>query len=101
MKLLIIGNQDAVWGFALAGVRGEIVTTTEELNRALDVALADKEIGIVLVTGDVADLARQRVDMLRVRSAVPLVVEIPGPEGPRSDQLSLSEMIRRTIGVRI
>jgi V/A-type H+-transporting ATPase subunit F len=101
MKLLIIGNQDAVWGFALAGVHGEIVTTTGELNRALDAALADKEIGIVLVTGDVADLARQRVDMLRVRSAVPLVVEIPGPEGPRSDQLSLSEMIRRTIGVRI
>ncbi len=101
MKLLVIGNQDAVRGFALAGVRGQIVATAKELNRALDVALANGEIGIVLVTEDVADLARRRVDTLMVRSAIPLVVEIPGPEGPRPDRPPLSEVIRRTIGVRI
>jgi V/A-type H+/Na+-transporting ATPase subunit F len=101
MKLMVIGNQDAVWGFALAGVRGRIVTTAEELNRALDAALADKEIGIVLVTEDAANLARQRVDTAMVRSTVPLVVEIPGPAGPRPDRPPLSEVIRRTIGVRI
>ncbi|MBC8449902.1 MAG: V-type ATP synthase subunit F [Chloroflexi bacterium] len=101
MKLLVIGNQDAVWGFALAGVRGQVATTAEELNRALDAALSDEEVGIVLVTEDVANLARRRVDTLRVSSAVPLVVEIPGPEGPRPDRPPLSEVIRRTIGVRI
>jgi len=101
MKLLVIGNQDAVRGFALAGVRGQIVTTAEELNRALDTALADEEVGIVLVTEDVAALARRRVDTRMVRSAVRLVVEIPGPEGPRPDRPPLSEVIRRTIGVRI
>jgi vacuolar-type H+-ATPase subunit F/Vma7 len=101
MKLLVIGNHDAVWGFALAGVRGQIATTVEELNGALDAALADEEIGIVLVTEDVASLARQRVDTLMVRSTIPLVVEIPGPEGPRPDRPSLSEVIRRTIGVKI
>ncbi len=101
MKLLVIGNQDAVRGFALAGVRGQIVTTAGELNHALDAALADEEVGIVLVTEDVADMARQRVDTLRVHSTVPLVVEIPGPEGPRPDRPPLSEVIRRTIGVRI
>jgi len=101
MKLMVIGNQDAVWGFALAGVRGRIVTTAEELNRALDAAMADKEVGIVLVTEDVANLARQRVDTAMVRSTVPLVVEIPGPAGPRPDRPPLSEVIRRTIGVRI
>ncbi len=101
MKLLVIGNQDAVRGFALAGVRGQIATTAGELNHALDAALSDAEIGIVLVTEDVADLARQRVDTLRVHSTVPLVVEIPGPEGPRPDRPPLSEVIRRTIGVRI
>jgi len=101
MKLMVIGNQDAVWGFALAGVRGRIVATAEELNRALDAAMADKEVGIVLVTEDVANLARQRVDTAMVRSTVPLVVEIPGPAGPRPDRPPLSEVIRRTIGVRI
>lgn len=101
MRLLVIGNQDAVWGFALAGVRGQIVTTAEELNHALDAALRDKELGIVLVTEDAADLARQRVDELMIRSTIPLVVEIPGPEGQRPGRASLSDVIRRTIGVRI
>ena len=101
MKLLVIGNQDAVWGFALAGVRGQIVTTKDELTHALDLTLADEEIGIVLVTEDVANLARERVDVLMTRSTTPLVVEIPGPEGPSPDRPPLSEVIRRTIGVKI
>jgi len=99
--MLVIGSQDAVWGFALVGVRGQIVTTAQELNQALDAALADPHVGIVLVTEDVANLARQRVDTLRVRSSTPLVVEIPGPGGSRPDSPTLSEVIRRTIGIKI
>jgi len=99
--VLIIGNQDAVWGFALAGVHGKIVTTAKELDQALDAALGGDEFGIVLVTDDVADLDRRRVDMLMARSIKPLVVEIPGPAGPRPDRPSLSELIRQTIGVKI
>ncbi len=101
MRLLVIGSQDAVWGFSLAGVRGQIVTTAEELNQALDAALENEELGIVLITEGVADLARQRVEEAMIRSTTPLVVEIPGPEGPSPDRPSLSEVIRRTIGVRI
>lgn len=101
MKLLVIGSQDAVWGFALAGVSGQIVKTAEELNHALDAALEDEDIGIVLVTEDVANLARWRVDEAMIRSTIPLVVEIPGPEGPSPNRPPLSEVIRRTIGVRV
>lgn len=98
--MFVIGSPDAVRGFALAGVRGRIVETAEELNRALDAALAE-DIDILLVTEDVADLDRERVDTLMVRSTAPLVVEIPGPGGPSPERASLSELIRRTIGVRI
>jgi vacuolar-type H+-ATPase subunit F/Vma7 len=101
MKLLVIGSQDAVWGFGLAGVQGQIVRTTEELHEALDAAEADGEIGIVLVTEDVANLSRQHMDKLKVRSTRPLVVEIPGPEGPGSDRPPLRDVVRRTIGVKI
>ena len=99
--MLVIGSQDAVWGFALAGVHGQIVKTAEEVNQALDAVLEQKEASIILITEDVADLARSRVDNLKVRSTTPLVVEIPGPAGPSPDSPSLSEVIRRTIGVRI
>ena len=99
--MLVIGSQDAVRGFALAGAQGRVVTTAQELNRALDESLDTGEFGIILITDDVADLDRDRVDTLIVRSAAPLVVEIPGPRGPRVDRPPLSEVVRRTLGVRI
>jgi V/A-type H+-transporting ATPase subunit F len=99
--MLVIGSEDAVWGFALAGVRGQVARSEDELNLALDAALTDPKVDILLVTEDVADWARQRVDTLKIRSTQPLVIEIPGPAGPNPDHPSLSEVIRRTIGVRI
>jgi vacuolar-type H+-ATPase subunit F/Vma7 len=51
--MLVIGSEDAVWGFALAGVRGQVVKSDEELSMALDAVLADKTVDIVLVTEDV------------------------------------------------
>ena len=101
MKLYVLGSQDAVWGFALTGVHGQVISTPGELHQALDTVLGDKDVGIVLVTEDVADLARQRVDGLIVRSRVPIVVEIPGPGGTSPERPSLSELIRRTIGIRV
>jgi vacuolar-type H+-ATPase subunit F/Vma7 len=101
MKILIIGNQDAVMGFDLVGVHGRVVSAEADLHQVLDDALADAETGIVMITEDVARLARRRIDTLKVRSTQPIVVEIPGPEGPDPDRPSLSEVIRRTTGVRL
>ena len=99
--MYIIGSADAVRGFSLAGVRGQIVTSPEQLNRALDVVVADEAVDILLVTEDVADMNRERIDTLVVRGVSPLVVEIPGPSGPSPDRPSLGEVLRRTIGIRI
>jgi vacuolar-type H+-ATPase subunit F/Vma7 len=99
--MLVIGSQDAVWGFALAGAQGRVVTSAEDLHLALDEAMESGDYGVILITDDVADLARERVDRLVIRSTVPLVVEIPGPAGPRADRPPLSEVLRRTLGVKI
>lgn len=101
MKILVIGNEEAVLGFSLAGVQGKVATTMEEINLALDEALASKDIGIVLVTQDVARLIQNRMDQLQLRSTVPLVVEILGPQGVSPDQPTLSDVVLRAIGVKI
>ena len=58
MKVLVIGHPEAVLGFSLAGVGGRAVTTAEEADKALNEALASKDIGIVLVTQDIASCFR-------------------------------------------
>ena len=101
MKLLVIGHPEAVLGYSLAGVHGQVASSAEEANQALDKALATPDIGIVLVTQDVSKLIEGRMDYLRLRSTIPLVVEIPGPEGIGPDQPSLSDIVLRAIGVKI
>ncbi len=101
MKVLVIGHPDAVLGFSLAGVHGEPAATAEETNAALDAALRSRDIGIILVTRDAARLVGQRMEDLKLRSTIPLVVEIPSPEGVPADEPSLGDVVLRAIGIKL
>jgi V/A-type H+/Na+-transporting ATPase subunit F len=101
VKIHVIGSAPAVWGFALTGVGGVVVETSEALKQALDAALADSSIGIVLVTEDVARMARALVDDLMMQSELPLVVELPGPGDMSQSRPSIGETLHRMLGVEI
>ena len=101
MKVLVIGHPEAVLGFSLAGIGGRVATTADEVNQALDEAQTAKDVGIVLVTQDVAELIPARMEHLKLRSTVPLVVEIPAQGGAPEGQASLGEIVLRAIGIRL
>ncbi|MDR3574672.1 MAG: V-type ATP synthase subunit F [Anaerolineaceae bacterium] len=101
MKVLVIGHPEAVLGFSLVGVAGKAVSTAAEANQALDDALSSSDVGIILVTQDVSKLIEARMDNLKLHSTVPLVVDIPAPEGVSPDQPSLSDIVLRAIGIKI
>lgn len=101
MKVLVIGHPEAVLGFSLAGVGGQAVTTADEANQALDGAFAAKDIGIILITQDIAGMIQTRIEDLKLHSTIPLVVEIPSPAGMSPDQPSLGEVVLRAIGIKL
>lgn len=101
MKVLVIGHPEAVLGFSLAGVSGRVATTAAEVNEALDAVQASKDVGIVLVTQDVAQLIPARMEHLKLRSTIPLVVEIPAQGGVPEGQESLGEIVLRAIGIKL
>ena len=101
MKVLVIGHPEAVLGFSLAGVSGRAVTTAEEADKALDEAFSSKDVGIILVTQDIASMLHARVEDLKLHSTVPLVVEIPSPAGVPADQPSLGEIVLKAIGIKL
>ena len=78
-----------------------MATTADEVNQALDEAQASKDLGIVLVTQDVAQLIPARMERLKLRSTVPLVVEIPAQGGVPEGQESLGDVVLRAIGIRL
>ncbi len=101
MKVLVIGHPEAVLGFSLAGVSGRLAATAAEVNQALDDAQASRDVGIVLVTQDVARLIPARMEYLKLRSTVPLIVEIPARSTSTEDQASLGDIVLRAIGIKL
>jgi V/A-type H+-transporting ATPase subunit F len=97
----IIGDEDAVLGFGMVGVPGRAVTTAEEAGEALKAALADGDVGIIIITERIADLVRPTVDRYLFTGRFPLIIEIPDRRGPMEGKLGIREMVNAAIGVRL
>jgi len=100
VKFYCIADEDTVRGFRLAGVQGRAVTTLKEAQAALSAALDDAAIGILILTERVAADVRRQIDGVRSTRSRPLVVEIPGPEGPMPGGKTLRQFVQEAVGVR-
>jgi vacuolar-type H+-ATPase subunit F/Vma7 len=101
MRVLVIGDAEAVLGFSLAGITGKVAQTAQEVREALAEAEKDPGIGVILVTEEAASLVGEQIDRLRIAKSGLIVVEIPGPTGSKRQRLSLSDLIARATGVRV
>ena len=93
MLLGIIGDEETVTGFLLAGIgeRNEnstnflkvnSQTTNEQIEEFFETLIKRKEIGIVLISQDVADRIRDTLDAYN--EIIPTVLEIPSKQHPYS-----------------
>jgi V/A-type H+-transporting ATPase subunit F len=101
MRYFIIGDEDAVLGFGLVGVKGAVVRSPAQAQEAFSAALEQSEIGIVIITERVADLIRPQVDRFIFTRNFPLIVEIPDREGPVSGRPGIREMVNQAIGIKL
>jgi len=101
MKYFIIGGDDAVLGFGMVGVEGRVVSNADEAGQALQEALEDREVGIVIITEPAAELIRPQVDRYVFSQSFPLIVEVPDREGPLEDKPGLRELVNRAIGINL
>ena len=101
MKFFCVADQDTVRGFRLAGVDGRAASTPEEASAALDEALKDRDLGIIIMADTLAEGLRQRLDELRMKQTRPLIVVIPGPSGPMPGRKTLREFVQEAIGIQV
>ncbi len=101
MKYFVIGDEDTVLGFGMVGVGGSVATTVAEAQAAFDAAMADRDIGILVITERSAQLIRPRVDRLLFSDDFPLIVEIPDRRGRMPDRPTVRETVNSAIGIKL
>jgi len=90
-----------VRGFKLAGVEGEVADNPLQTRQAVTQAATWRDLGVLILTDVVASEIRELVDDIRMNRELPLIVEIPGPDGPMKGRKTLREFVQEAIGVRV
>jgi V/A-type H+-transporting ATPase subunit F len=96
VEIAVVGNEEFVTGFRLAGVRKvyEVPDGPMELEKTLVEVMGDREVGIVVVLDSdlrrISPAARQAIS----ESVEPVVVAIG-----KIEEVDLKEKIKRVVGV--
>jgi len=98
MRVLVIADHATCLTFSLGGITTRSVREREEALAALDFAVQNHEIGLVLITEKIAALVRSKVDNVIYMEHRPLVVEIPDTTGPLPGRPSARERMISLIG---
>lgn len=94
-KIVVIGDEDTVFGLSLIGLTGRAVTNVQEARDAIQNALADPNTALILLTENWSEAQPE----LRDESGA-LVVEIPS-QRPGKPSVALETQIERALGVRL
>lgn len=97
---LVSDNVDTQAGLRLAGIEGTIAHELGEFTAAMDRAVADEDIGIVLVTQKLGErfpdvLLKYKIDCKR-----PIIIEVPDRHGLK-DVNTIERYVQAAIGIKL
>ncbi|MBQ6361107.1 MAG: V-type ATP synthase subunit F [Lachnospiraceae bacterium] len=98
---LIADNQDTVTGMRLAGVPGVIANDREDLENALNDALANPDIGIILLMESFGREFPDIIDDVKLNRRVPLIIEIPDRNGTGRRPDFITAYVGEAIGLKL
>jgi V/A-type H+-transporting ATPase subunit F len=98
---LISDNVDTQVGMRLAGIEGVVVHTAQEVQKALDYAVNQEDIAVVLITETLLSLCPAMVYDIKLNRRRPLIVEIPDRHGNGCTKDTITRYVREAIGVKI
>jgi V/A-type H+-transporting ATPase subunit F len=101
VEFYCIADEDTARGFRLAGIGVQVAATPQQALAAIEAAAVRPDCGVIIITEKVAAWIQPQVEMIRLERDRPLIVEIPGPEGPLSGRKSLREFVQEAVGISV
>ena len=98
---LISDNIDTLTGMRLDGVEGLVVHESGDLKEALEKTLADKEIGILLLTEKFGREFPEIINPVKLNRKFPLIVEIPDRHGTGRKPDFITSYVNEAIGLKL
>lgn len=98
---LISDNIDTYTGMRLAGVDGVVVHSRPELKEKLDEVLADKTIGIIMITEKLSSEFPDIINDIKLNRKLPLIVEIPDRHGTGRKKDFITSYVNEAIGLKL
>lgn len=102
MKFFLISdNVDSQVGMRLMGIEGVVVHEKKPFLNALETALEDPTISIILVTTKAVDFAPKVISELKLTYPRKLIVEIPDRHGGENIGEAIDKYVSEAIGVKL
>lgn len=98
---VISDNVDTQMGMRLAGIEGVVVHEEAEVKEALDKAMKNKDIAIILITHKLVELCADIIYDLKLNCKCPLIVEIPDRHATSHITTVISKYVEDAIGIKI
>jgi V/A-type H+/Na+-transporting ATPase subunit F len=98
MKVVAVGGKAFVTGFVLAGVTGDYASTPESALEKVESLSRDRDVGLIMVSDEIANPIRDKLTEMRSKKAIPLIYEVPGP-GSKKEKVEYRAMLRAILGV--
>lgn len=102
MKVFVISdNVDTQKGMRLAGIPGCVAHGRQEVIKAIDQVLEDKDIGVLLITEKAQEQALDYISDIKLNRRLPLITGIPDRHGFRKNKNAITDYIKEAIGIKI
>ena len=96
MKILALGTRAFVSGFMLSGVNGVEVSNSADALKNIQSLVSDKEIGLILISHDMAEPIYDEITDIRSKHPIPLIYQIPTP-GSKTEEVDYRELIKKVL----
>jgi vacuolar-type H+-ATPase subunit F/Vma7 len=94
-KIVVIGDEEAVFGLGLIGLEGHAVASLGEARNAIREAMGSPDTALILLTENWSDARPDTIDEFGA-----VVVEIPS-QGVQKGLIALETRIERALGVHL
>lgn len=98
---LISDNVDTLTGMRLTGVDGVVVHERDEVKEAIEKAMDDETIGIILLTEKFGREFPDLINEIKLRRTMPLLIEIPDRHGTGRKKDFITAYVNEAIGLKL